>query len=57
MEKVALIVGELLTIVGVIGTLVRFVPPNDGALAVAGAIIFAGGLIAKTIGASKSKVG
>ncbi len=55
MENAALIVGGLIAIAGIIGTHVRFVPPNDGALAIAGAIVFASGLIARAIGASKSK--
>jgi len=54
MEKAALIVGGLLAVVGTIGIIVGLVPPNDGALAVAGAIIFASGLISKAIGAGKS---
>ena len=51
MDKVALTVGGLIAIVGIVGVVVRLFPPNDGALAIAGSVIFASGIIAEAIAA------
>ena len=50
-EKIALMVGGLLTAFGVLGIVFGFFPSNggDGALAIAGAVIFGSGVIAKAI--------
>jgi hypothetical protein len=45
MARIALVVGGLLTVVGIVGVIVRLFPPNDGALAIAGAVIFAAGVL------------
>jgi hypothetical protein len=47
MTRVAFVVGGLLTVLGFVGVIVRLSPPNDGAPAIAGAVIFAAGVISK----------
>ncbi|WP_186774678.1 hypothetical protein [Allorhodopirellula solitaria] len=45
-------VGALICLVGVVGLFLR-ISSNDGALAIAGAIVFASGVIAQAIARSK----
>ena len=52
MEKTALRVGGLLVVVGLIGMVVHLFK-NDGAILVAGAVIFAAGVISKAINTTK----
>ncbi|HPO07504.1 MAG TPA: hypothetical protein PLZ55_02465 [bacterium] len=53
MEKTALVVGGLLTVIGIIGIVLNLFPPNDGALAIAGAILFGAGVVSKAISGRK----
>ncbi|MDF7825336.1 hypothetical protein P4B35_15025 [Pontiellaceae bacterium B12227] len=54
MEKTIVIIGAVLTVLGLIGMSVNFVPNHDGELAITGAIIFASGVIAKAISSQKT---
>ncbi|HPA45116.1 MAG TPA: hypothetical protein PK395_05060 [bacterium] len=49
MVKTSLVVGGLFTVIGIIGIVLNLFPPNDGALAIAGAIIFGAGVVSKAI--------
>ncbi len=49
MDTIALIVGGLLFIIGILGVMVGFFPPNDGALAIAGAVVFGAGMVSKAL--------
>lgn len=53
MERWAVIVGGWIAVVGILGVILKFFPPNDGAIAIAGAAIFGSGVVAKAIAAQK----
>ncbi len=53
MEKIALNVGAWLCGFGIVSVVVKLFPPNGGALAIAGAIIFGAGVVSKAIAGRK----
>ena len=53
MEKAALIIGGWFALVGFVGVAARFFPPYDGEIAIAGAVIFGSGIIARAIAGQK----
>jgi hypothetical protein len=45
----ALFFGGFILLVGIAGSALKFFPPNDGSFAIAGAIVFAAGLISSAV--------